>query len=118
MATTTASALPKSGAVSKGYNFASTWEQVGCHSPLFLIPALDLGEEGGLPWDLYGRDRRFGGSDIYNFALAPLQNAPLTEQQKSAIATLSQAVAERPFPTNLVRIVRLLEYENVAFRSF
>ncbi|KAK3123562.1 hypothetical protein QOZ80_8AG0632790 [Eleusine coracana subsp. coracana] len=59
MATTTApgtaSAVPKSGAVSKGYNFASTWEQ----------------------------------------------NAPLTEQQKSAIAALSQAVAERPFPANL-----------------
>ncbi|KAK3131194.1 hypothetical protein QOZ80_6BG0503290 [Eleusine coracana subsp. coracana] len=56
MATTTAaSALPKSGAVSKGYNFASTWDQ----------------------------------------------NAPLTEQHKSAIAALSQAVAERPFPANL-----------------
>ncbi|CAO2206902.1 unnamed protein product [Urochloa humidicola] len=50
-----ASALPKSGAVSKGYNFASTWEQ----------------------------------------------NAPLTEQQKAAIAALSHAVAERPFPANL-----------------
>ncbi|KAF8704468.1 hypothetical protein HU200_031421 [Digitaria exilis] len=57
MATTPApaSALPKSGAVSKGYNFASTWEQ----------------------------------------------NAPLTEQQKAAIAALSHAVAERPFPANL-----------------
>ncbi|RLN05169.1 conserved oligomeric Golgi complex subunit 3 [Panicum miliaceum] len=59
MATTpapaTASALPKSGAVSKGYNFASTWEQ----------------------------------------------NAPLTEQQKAAIAALSHAVAERPLPANL-----------------
>ncbi|KAK3121853.1 hypothetical protein QOZ80_8BG0661830 [Eleusine coracana subsp. coracana] len=59
MATTTApgtaSAVTRSGAVSKGYNFASTWEQ----------------------------------------------NAPLTEQQKSAIAALSQAVAERPFPANL-----------------
>ncbi|KAF8769420.1 hypothetical protein HU200_006449 [Digitaria exilis] len=57
MATTPApaSALPKSGAVSKGYNFASTWEQ----------------------------------------------NAPLTEQQKGAIAALSHAVAERPFPANL-----------------
>ncbi|ONM04388.1 sec34-like family protein [Zea mays] len=51
----TASALPKSGAVSKGYNFASTWEQ----------------------------------------------SAPLTEQQKAAIAALSHAVAERPFPPNL-----------------
>ncbi|CAD6265300.1 unnamed protein product [Miscanthus lutarioriparius] len=59
MATTpapaTPAALPKSGAVSKGYNFASTWEQ----------------------------------------------NAPLTEQQKAAIAALSHAVAERPFPPNL-----------------
>ncbi|WVZ92642.1 hypothetical protein U9M48_038690 [Paspalum notatum var. saurae] len=57
MATTPApaSALPKSGAVSKGYNFASTWEQ----------------------------------------------NAPLTEQQKAAIAALSHAVAERPFPANM-----------------
>nr|CAD1827297.1 unnamed protein product [Ananas comosus var. bracteatus] len=53
MATTT---LPKSGAVSKGYNFASTWEQ----------------------------------------------NAPLTDQQKAAILALSHAVAERPFPPNLV----------------
>ncbi|KAG2584259.1 hypothetical protein PVAP13_6KG286200 [Panicum virgatum] len=59
MATTpapaTVSALHKSGAVSKGYNFASTWEQ----------------------------------------------NAPLTEQQKAAIAALSHAVSERPFPANL-----------------
>ncbi|XP_057961847.1 conserved oligomeric Golgi complex subunit 3 isoform X1 [Malania oleifera] len=47
--------LPKSGAISKGYNFASTWEQ----------------------------------------------NTPLTEQQQAAIAALSHAVAERPFPPNL-----------------
>ncbi|CAA0828639.1 sec34-like family protein [Striga hermonthica] len=47
--------VPKSGAISKGYNFASTWEQ----------------------------------------------NAPLTEQQHAAIAALSHAVAERPFPPNL-----------------
>lgn len=49
--------LPKSGAISKGYNFASTWEQ----------------------------------------------NAPLTEQQQSAIVALSHAVAERPFPPNLTQ---------------
>ncbi|XP_062191897.1 conserved oligomeric Golgi complex subunit 3-like isoform X2 [Phragmites australis] len=55
MATPPPSTLPKSGAVSKGYNFASTWEQ----------------------------------------------NAPLTEQQKAAIAALSHAVAERPLPANL-----------------
>ncbi|XP_058108696.1 conserved oligomeric Golgi complex subunit 3 [Magnolia sinica] len=48
-------ALPKSGAISKGYNFASNWEQ----------------------------------------------NAPLTEQQQAAIASLSHAVAERPYPANL-----------------
>jgi hypothetical protein len=35
--------------------------------------------------------------------LALLQSAPLTEQQKAAIAALSHAVAERPFPPNLVR---------------
>ncbi|KAM7513491.1 hypothetical protein LguiA_003074 [Lonicera macranthoides] len=50
--------LPKkSGAISRGYNFASTWEQ----------------------------------------------NAPLTEQQQSAIVALSHAVSERPFPPNLSR---------------
>ncbi|MQM18325.1 hypothetical protein Taro_051316, partial [Colocasia esculenta] len=47
--------LPKSAAVSRGYNFASTWEQ----------------------------------------------NAPLTEQQQTAIMSLSHAVAERPFPAKL-----------------
>ncbi|CAI0384467.1 unnamed protein product [Linum tenue] len=47
--------LHKSVAISKGYNFASTWEQ----------------------------------------------NAPLTEQQQSAILSLSRAVAERPYPANL-----------------
>ncbi|CAM8997778.1 unnamed protein product [Rhodiola kirilowii] len=48
--------LPKSGAVSKGYNFASTWDH----------------------------------------------NAPLTDTQQAAISMLSQAVAERPFPANVV----------------
>ncbi|KAG2241947.1 hypothetical protein Bca52824_096208, partial [Brassica carinata] len=59
MATKAASSspsLPKSGAISKGYNFASTWEQ----------------------------------------------SAPLTEEQQAAIVSLSHAVAERPFPANLV----------------
>ncbi|XP_059634500.1 conserved oligomeric Golgi complex subunit 3 [Cornus florida] len=56
-ATTASATLPKSGAISKGYNFASTWEQ----------------------------------------------NAPLTEQQQTAIVALSHAVAERPFPVNLSR---------------
>lgn len=49
--------LPKSGAISKGYNFASRWEQ----------------------------------------------NAPLTEQQQAAIATLCHAVAERPLPADLAQ---------------
>ncbi|KAH9619484.1 hypothetical protein KSS87_019429 [Heliosperma pusillum] len=48
---------PSGGAISKGYNFASTWEQ----------------------------------------------NAPLTEQQQAAIIALSHAVADRPFPSNLVQ---------------
>ncbi|KAH0897791.1 hypothetical protein HID58_047359 [Brassica napus] len=58
MATKVASSpsLPKSGAISKGYNFASTWDQ----------------------------------------------SAPLTEEQQAAIVSLSHAVAERPFPANLV----------------
>ncbi|ONK74925.1 uncharacterized protein A4U43_C03F11520 [Asparagus officinalis] len=47
--------FPKSGAISRGYNFASTWEQ----------------------------------------------HAPLTEKQHAAIASLSNAVTERPFPPNL-----------------
>jgi hypothetical protein len=52
-----------------------------------------------------GCDRRFRGSDASSsfFHLRLLQNAPLTEQQKAAIAALSHAVAERPFPANLVR---------------
>ncbi|KAK9697401.1 hypothetical protein RND81_08G036100 [Saponaria officinalis] len=51
------SSVPKVGAISRGYNFASTWEQ----------------------------------------------NAPLTEQQQAAIIALSHAVAERPYPPNLVK---------------
>ncbi|GJN16078.1 hypothetical protein PR202_gb03028 [Eleusine coracana subsp. coracana] len=103
MATTTApgtaSAVTRSGAVSKGYNFASTWEQVGAGNLPLLGPAPDLGV-GGEPDTSTGAIA--GSVDLtYSFALAPLQNAPLTEQQKSAIAALSQAVAERPFPANL-----------------
>ncbi|ONK65534.1 uncharacterized protein A4U43_C07F38090 [Asparagus officinalis] len=49
--------LPKSGAISRGYNFASTWDQ----------------------------------------------NAPLTDEQHAAISALSSAVAERPFPPNLIQ---------------
>ncbi|KAL0701644.1 hypothetical protein Bca4012_057766 [Brassica carinata] len=52
------SSVPRSGAISKGYNFASTWEQ----------------------------------------------SAPLTEEQQAAIVSLSYAVAERPFPANLVSV--------------
>ncbi|PRQ47109.1 putative oligomeric Golgi complex, subunit 3 protein [Rosa chinensis] len=57
--------VPRSGAISKGYNFASHWEQ----------------------------------------------NAPLTEQQQAAIANLSHAVAERPFPPNLAQD-RISEQQN------
>ncbi|KOM33315.1 hypothetical protein LR48_Vigan01g287100 [Vigna angularis] len=49
--------LPNSAAISKGYNFASTWEQ----------------------------------------------NAPLTEQQQTAIVSLSHAVSERPLPLKLAQ---------------
>ncbi|XP_028759979.1 conserved oligomeric Golgi complex subunit 3 [Neltuma alba] len=48
--------LPRNAAISRGYNFASTWEQ----------------------------------------------NAPLTEQQQTAIVSLSHAVAERAMPAKLV----------------
>ncbi|XP_042485003.1 conserved oligomeric Golgi complex subunit 3 [Macadamia integrifolia] len=37
----------------------------------------------------------------YNFASTWEQNAPLTEQQQAAIAALSHAVSERPFPINM-----------------
>ena len=36
------------------------------------------------------------------------QNAPLTEQQQAAIVALSHAVAERPFPANLVVVPSLI----------
>lgn len=39
----------------------------------------------------------------YNFANTWEQNAPLTEEQKVAITSLSRAVAERPFPPNLAQ---------------
>ena len=98
-ATAAASALPKSGAVSKGYNFASTWEQVGRR-------ALASGRSGrGRSRDLAGAIAGFVDliPPLHFFHLGLLQNAPLTEQQKAAIAALSHAVSERPFPANLVR---------------
>ncbi|KAI7747737.1 hypothetical protein M8C21_008300 [Ambrosia artemisiifolia] len=58
MTSTTRPGVPNSEAVSRGYNFASTWEQ----------------------------------------------NAPLTEQQQSAIIALSHAVVERPFPSILENV--------------
>ncbi|EMS49697.1 Oligomeric Golgi complex subunit 3 [Triticum urartu] len=74
--------LPRSGAFSKGYNFAYAWEKVGtrlCPPPPSAINSS-------------------GGSD-----LRPRfwQNAPVTEEQNAAISALSHAVAERPFPVNL-----------------
>lgn len=99
----TASPLPKSGAVSKGYNFASTWEQVGCRSLPLPRPGAKSGR-GGRPEISTGAIT----SSVDLTLRFPLQNAPLTEQQKSAIAALSQAVAERPFPANLVRITNYL----------
>jgi hypothetical protein len=94
MATTPAT-LPKSGAVSKGYNFAYAWEKVGI---LLQVPPLPpsprcSGAINGLV-DLIRGPR---------VSISLLQNAPLTEQQNAAISALSHAVAERPFPANLVR---------------
>ncbi|KAG8087476.1 hypothetical protein GUJ93_ZPchr0010g8048 [Zizania palustris] len=40
-------------------------------------------------------------SHAYRFASAWEKNAPLTEHQNAAIAALSRAVSERPFPANL-----------------
>uniref|UniRef100_A0A0E0ICR1 Conserved oligomeric Golgi complex subunit 3 n=1 Tax=Oryza nivara TaxID=4536 RepID=A0A0E0ICR1_ORYNI len=40
-------------------------------------------------------------SHAYKFASTWEKNAPLTEQQNAAIAALSRAVSERPFPANL-----------------
>ncbi|KAG6511050.1 hypothetical protein ZIOFF_029099 [Zingiber officinale] len=102
-ASATANALPKSGAVSKGYNFASTWEQVIRH------PILDVAIPGrSSMWICaFGiRSSRLGVRDIdvCFICIFPLQNAPLTEQQKAAILALSNAVAERPFPPNLEQV--------------
>ncbi|CAK9186518.1 unnamed protein product [Ilex paraguariensis] len=79
MATPKAS-LPKSEAISKGYNFASTWEQ-------------GAQELKGMVCDM-----RKSKSSRFSFKG---QSAPLTEQQQAAIGALSHAVAERPFPANL-----------------
>jgi len=52
------------------------------------------------------------GVRIAKFAILvrnpPPQNAPLTEQQQAAIVALSHAVAERPFPANLVIVPSLI----------
>ncbi|PKA50592.1 hypothetical protein AXF42_Ash013807 [Apostasia shenzhenica] len=56
-------AIPESGAIFRGYNFANMWEQ----------------------------------------------NAPLMEEQKTAISSLSRAIAERPYPPNLVGVELLAQ---------
>jgi hypothetical protein len=66
----TASALPKSGAVSKGYNFASTWEQVGRH-------AFASGRSGrGWARDLAGAIGCFMDLTLYLFG----HSGPFTER--------------------------------------
>jgi hypothetical protein len=67
-------------------------------------PLADLAVAG--PEISHRCDRLFRGSDAFYFLPRSriLQNAPLTEQQKAAIAALSHAVAERPFPANLVSL--------------
>lgn len=117
--------LPKSGAISKGYNFASTWEQVTSSFPSRSspIPASYAHPRSDLIW-----------SDLFLPYILPfcfhfcftfrhyslihpiaVQNAPLTDQQQAAIATLCHAVAERPFPVDLVRF---LISSSIFFNSF
>ena len=47
---------------------------------------------------------RFVCISVFSSSVYPIcaQNAPLTEQQQAAIATLCHAVAERPLPADLV----------------
>lgn len=114
--------VPKSGAISKGYNFASHWEQV-----LFLLPSFSnwpkfkffmsvvctCASEFCTICLLQLQLSSFVSDQIrldplnlnlmYSISSLTLQNAPLTEQQQAAIANLSHAVAERPLPPNLVR---------------
>ncbi|KAI3705956.1 hypothetical protein L1987_76206 [Smallanthus sonchifolius] len=79
MTTTTRTGVPSSEAVSRGYNFASTWEQV-----LFM-----------------NRNVCEVSDDHLLRNEEHLMNAPLTEQQQAAIIALSHAVVERPFPSKL-----------------
>ncbi|KAL8209380.1 hypothetical protein R6Q57_006112 [Mikania cordata] len=73
--------VPNSEAVSRGYNFASTWEQV-----LFLSICDSI-----IGWVLTQCFFLIG------------QNAPLTEQQQEAILALSHVV---PFPLKLENTFR------------
>lgn len=43
-------------------------------------------------------------SNLFRNFLVFLQNAPLTEQQQASVQALSHAVAERPYPPNLVSL--------------
>lgn len=45
-----------------------------------------------------------------------VQNAPLSEQQQAAILALSHAVAERPYPANLVS--QMPYYLELGFEDF
>ncbi|WZZ68928.1 hypothetical protein YC2023_080298 [Brassica napus] len=95
------SSVPRSGAVSKGYNFASTWEQLEI-PPLDQLISLDLNELRIS--EIHSVDFDMLYLPFRNVVTFRLQSAPLTEEQQAAIVSLSHAVAERPFPANLVSV--------------
>lgn len=131
--------LPKSGAISKGYNFASTWEQVrsafpnlllnSFHFPFWFVQfashcSISLSSKSCFSMLYYAmrsvcsisslslslflsRGLHFVWISLFSSSANPIyvQNAPLTEQQQAAIATLCHTVAERPFPVDLVRFL-------------
>ncbi|XP_072071429.1 conserved oligomeric Golgi complex subunit 3 isoform X1 [Arachis hypogaea] len=79
--------LPSSAAFSRGYNFASTWEQICILVLTDLIPYAKL---------------EFDVCVCISLIFFP-QNAPLTEHQQAAIISLSHAVSERPLPLKLAQ---------------
>ncbi|PWA57697.1 Conserved oligomeric Golgi complex, subunit 3 [Artemisia annua] len=88
MSSATRTSVPNSEAVNRGYNFASTWEQIYRSFYNVEWAMLQLVSISCLDYR----------SVVY------VINAPLTEQQQAAIVALSHAVVERPFPSKLGNI--------------
>jgi hypothetical protein len=118
--------LPRAAAVSKGYNFASTWEQVRWSSAFPKSPLVCYRKPQDLVVplveSLLGISRSAHCEKnaekmlkkctlaLGNAAklvkcshLSFLQNAPLTDAQVATISLLAQASAERPLPAHVVR---------------